>query len=595
MDGHGPTVNLPEELREPFESVRYFIGGEWHALQPLTERVGPEISFGRAMAEAWPDEEIAIIKYAVGGTSLLAWDPYWEYNAALLTGDETRGSLYKNLLEELDEALREEDVEIDIVGMLWMQGESDSLVQGPANDYFENFLEFIEVVRRDVGRPNMPFIFGRISQSAAWTYQDTVREAQARAETDIPFTKMVDTDDLPFISDYIHYNAAGQVTLGQRFAEAFLEVYESASAFPSATRFFPDSTSPLFHWFSAGDVLPDAGIRLTVPDAPTNTTVREMLPDGWSAANLRPTAGTATKQGLTVVWDLPAFSGEAELRYDLRAGSTGDDGVIFSGMVEADGRQAGINGIGRFHSLSGTEALVPLLPNEITLDGELGIGEWDGANTFQFDRANKLIPGAAILGPLFPPEESHATVYLFHSDTHLYVAVDVLDLHVDFTSGRLSIFNVDSVLLELDGNLSRSIRGENNEFGFEMGVVGDGSGVGRTTQAPTIQELPGGGHYSSDGALWNFGARPKDDESGYIAEFAIEKSRILDPPDRTTIGFDVKIHDANGCGRLLGTWGWHFINEETGIADDTRTGEYLWGKIQLLDGPFSGVSEWSLY
>ena len=78
MDGHGPTADMPPELQEPIASVRYYIGGQWHELQPLIYRVGPEISFGRAMAAAWPDEEIAIIKYAVGGTSLLNWDPFWE-------------------------------------------------------------------------------------------------------------------------------------------------------------------------------------------------------------------------------------------------------------------------------------------------------------------------------------------------------------------------------------------------------------------------------------------------------------------------------------------------------------------------------------
>ena len=594
MDGHGPTASLPPELREPLENVRYFIGSQWHDLQPLASRVGPEISFGRAMAAAWPDEEIAIIKYAVGGTSLLAWDPYWEVWAAKLTGDDSRGSLYRVLMSELDIAHQEEGLEIDIVGMLWMQGESDALVEGPANDYFENFREFIEVVRRDVGRPNMPFVFGRISQAAVWIHQDVVRDAQARTERDIPFTKMVDTDDLPFIADDIHYNAEGQVTLGQRFAEAMLEVHEDAVQYPQASRSFDGAPGPLFGWFSVGQMFPDTRIALHVPAGPADTTVRETIPLGWRVENLRPNAGTATVEGNAVVWQLPGFVGEAELLYDLRVLSGGDDGVVFSGTVESGGLQAGINGVSRFHAIDGLEAPVPLLANAVTLDGVLGTAEWEGAYVIQLDRANKLAPGVAITGPLFPLEESRASVHLFHTETHLYVAVDVIDPFLDFTSGRVSILNVDSVILEVDGNLSRA-RAENNEFGLEAGVVGDGSSAGRSTQRPTIEALPDGGHHSTDGTLWNFGARPKDDGSGYIAEFAIDKSKILDPPARRTLGFDVKIHDAIGTGQVPAKWGWHFLDEESGIADDAPRVESLWGRIHLLDGALSSVSEWKQY
>ena len=38
------------------------------------------------------------------------------------TGDNSQGSLYRVLMSDLDIAQREEGLEIEIAGMLWMQG-----------------------------------------------------------------------------------------------------------------------------------------------------------------------------------------------------------------------------------------------------------------------------------------------------------------------------------------------------------------------------------------------------------------------------------------------------------------------------------------
>ena len=58
---------------------------------------------------------------------------------------------------------------------------------------------------------------------------------------------------------------------------------------------------------------------------------------------------------------------------------------------------------------------------------------------------------------------------------------------------------------------------------------------------PTIESLrQTAGHHSTDGTLWNFGARPKDDGSGYIVEFVRSTSpRYWIPPNAGQIGFDV--------------------------------------------------------
>ena len=67
-----------------------FENGKWQPLKPfkkpqqnqeklgITEfTFGPEIAFGHEMAKAWPDETIGIVKFAIGGTSILTWKPDW--------------------------------------------------------------------------------------------------------------------------------------------------------------------------------------------------------------------------------------------------------------------------------------------------------------------------------------------------------------------------------------------------------------------------------------------------------------------------------------------------------------------------------------
>ena len=61
-----------------------FEDGKWQPLRPhelafgghkrvgLTEfHFGPEIAFGHEMAKGWPTETIGVIKFSIGGTSLL--------------------------------------------------------------------------------------------------------------------------------------------------------------------------------------------------------------------------------------------------------------------------------------------------------------------------------------------------------------------------------------------------------------------------------------------------------------------------------------------------------------------------------------------
>ncbi|WRH65071.1 MAG: sialate O-acetylesterase [Planktothrix sp. GU0601_MAG3] len=96
MEGYGYVRDLPQELNAPVKGVMIYQGnsapdggkidgvGIWEELKPghgvnfhsngqtnsYSDRFGVELSFARRLLELQPNSNIAIIKYARGGTSL---------------------------------------------------------------------------------------------------------------------------------------------------------------------------------------------------------------------------------------------------------------------------------------------------------------------------------------------------------------------------------------------------------------------------------------------------------------------------------------------------------------------------------------------
>jgi Ca2+-binding EF-hand superfamily protein len=203
----------------------------------LTEfHFGPEIAFGQEMAKARPDETIGIIKFSIGGTSVLTWKPDWSKEDADRVGQGRLGSLYKKLTEKVDQASKARDIEI--VAFLWLQGGGDTKNADVAKEYLDNLKSLVAAVRKATGKPDLPFIYGttRIEgipdeltdfeapknlppgRPGAWL----VLKAQFDAEKAIPHSKMVILRDIEKHPKNVHYNTAGQLVVGKLFAEAFL-------------------------------------------------------------------------------------------------------------------------------------------------------------------------------------------------------------------------------------------------------------------------------------------------------------------------------------------------------------------------------------
>jgi len=124
LDGRAATSGLPAELQVPQDEALFFYRGNASltALRPGSGAdCGPEITFGRIIADTFPDDDFALIKHAVGGTNLTAdWDP--------VTGGTY--SAFRTTVSNGLAAWTNAGHDYQIVGMLWTQGERDAKLLG---------------------------------------------------------------------------------------------------------------------------------------------------------------------------------------------------------------------------------------------------------------------------------------------------------------------------------------------------------------------------------------------------------------------------------------------------------------------------------
>lgn len=238
MSGGGPVV--PEGLQfDPAvgDKARIWdasdvwnkrgILGKWASLNELqaikkemkADMIGPEFGFAKAMSELYPADEIHLIKVAKGGTPINFWLP----------DEKGKANGHTQLLENLKNALAKIEGEYEIMGMLWMQGESDAKTQVEAEAYQKKLEQLIALMRKETSKPELPVVIGRISSRILESpkfkmpFVKTVQSAQEAVTKTDKNAFVIDTDDLSQRDDLVHYDQVGQLGLGKRFGEAMIK------------------------------------------------------------------------------------------------------------------------------------------------------------------------------------------------------------------------------------------------------------------------------------------------------------------------------------------------------------------------------------
>lgn len=220
MAGQGTTKELAPNYRRVPSNVEFYYNGYKTPLNRF-RHFGPEIGFAHEISRHFPHDKIKLIKFAVGGTSLFAWDPNWNASKARLTRNASAGPLFKKLITTAKVGTQNKKTKL--AGILWMQGEADAKYPVAARQYAGNLSRFVNKLRAELKSPNALFIMGSINPpQKLFPATAIVQQAQRVATRRIRNLHLIKTDDLEKRNDHVHYNTKGQLELGKRFAREFL-------------------------------------------------------------------------------------------------------------------------------------------------------------------------------------------------------------------------------------------------------------------------------------------------------------------------------------------------------------------------------------
>ena len=221
MVGQGNTQELAANYQRTPKNVDFYFNGYKTELNRFSH-FGPEIGFAHELARYVPNKKIKLIKFAVGGTSLFAWDPKWNAAKAHSTGNSSSGALFKKLIKTAKIPFNQN--ESNLAGILWMQGEADAKYPNAAQTYAVNLNRFVSALRNELNSPQAMFIMGLVNPPIdLFPSAPIVQSAQHLASNRIRNLRLVETEDLSKRNDRLHYNTNGQLELGKRFARAYLK------------------------------------------------------------------------------------------------------------------------------------------------------------------------------------------------------------------------------------------------------------------------------------------------------------------------------------------------------------------------------------
>ena len=225
MSGYGKV--LPEDK----EAVPHVVIGRrseagitWlPAAQPLQgSRFGLGLPFAKEYLKKHPGITVGLIPGAVGGAPI----------DRLKKGTGTYSAAINRA-----KAAQAEGV---IKGVLWHQGESDTVTEGLADTYEKKLHDLIADVRRDLGNEDLPFIVGNLaefygtgkdhSQPDRVKRIDRVREVLRSLPKTVKNTGFVESTDCSSPDHHmVHFDRKSYIILGARYATIYAQTAQKAN------------------------------------------------------------------------------------------------------------------------------------------------------------------------------------------------------------------------------------------------------------------------------------------------------------------------------------------------------------------------------
>ena len=220
----GDTKPVPSVMKMRW--VKEGEGPKWapgaHPLHPRRPnkkaRFGPGLSFAEAYVVDKPDVTVGLIPMAWGGRSIVQ----------LSKGSEIYGDAIRHTKAAMQVGT--------LKGVLWHQGESDTVEQTRTDAYEKRLHRLIEDVRKDLGNPQLPFIVGNLAEFYG-TGKDhkaldrvaritKIKEILRSLPKKVPHTGFVEsTGCSPAARAKVHFDRKSCVLLGKRYAKVYADMF----------------------------------------------------------------------------------------------------------------------------------------------------------------------------------------------------------------------------------------------------------------------------------------------------------------------------------------------------------------------------------
>lgn len=209
-----------------------------HNRLPATDRFGLGLPFAIQYVQSRPNVTVGLIPVAWGGEQI----DHLNKNSPT----------YRDAITKARWAAKQGFLK----GVLWHQGESDTVTRELAGSYATKLDQLVADLRSDLGEPSLPFIAGNLAEfygtgpdhnaPARVTQINQVRQALRELPRRVPQTAFVETTGLNSEDSHmVHFNRASYIELGKRYAQAIEPLLAKAAGNPPAADPPPTSAIPV--------------------------------------------------------------------------------------------------------------------------------------------------------------------------------------------------------------------------------------------------------------------------------------------------------------------------------------------------------------
>ena len=206
LDGQGTTDNA-----KPVEPIAWRIGAHPLHLRQSTAQFGLGMDFAKTYLKSHPGVTVGLIPCAWGGNPI-DW---------LKKGSP----IFTNAMARMHFAQKQGVIH----GVLWHQGESDTVTPALVDAYEGKLRALMADVRKEAGDPHLPFVIGNLAEfygvngdhGGRIVSLNKVRGTLYKVGTQDPDAAFVPSTGLQSADgNQVHFNRASLVIFGQRYAEA---------------------------------------------------------------------------------------------------------------------------------------------------------------------------------------------------------------------------------------------------------------------------------------------------------------------------------------------------------------------------------------